>query len=90
MTFSMATDTNLPQSEETLGDINKYDFRTETKAVFKAEKGLTRDIVQQISSMKEEPQWMRDFRLKSFEIFESKPMPKWGGDIAIDFQNIYY
>tara|TARA_B100000809_G_scaffold177685_2_gene175243 strand:- start:836 stop:2251 length:1416 start_codon:yes stop_codon:yes gene_type:complete len=86
----MATDTNLPQSEETLGDINKYDFRTETKAVFKAERGLTRDIVQQISSMKEEPQWMRDFRLKSFEIFESKPMPKWGGDIAIDFQNIYY
>jgi Fe-S cluster assembly protein SufB len=86
----MATDTNLPQSEETLGDINKYDFRTETKAIFKAEKGLTRDIVQQISSMKEEPQWMRDFRLKSFEIFESKPMPNWGGDIAIDFQNIYY
>ncbi|MFP6649188.1 MAG: Fe-S cluster assembly protein SufB [Pirellulaceae bacterium] len=86
----MATDTNLPQSEETLGDINKYDFRTETKAIFKAERGLTRDIVHQISSMKEEPQWMRDFRLKSFEIFESKPMPNWGGDIAIDFQNIYY
>jgi len=86
----MATDTNLSQQDESLGEINKYNFRTETKAIFKAEKGLTRDIVQQISSMKEEPQWMRDFRLKSFEIFESKPMPKWGGDIAIDFQNIYY
>jgi Fe-S cluster assembly protein SufB len=86
----MATDTNLSQQDESLGEINKYNFRTETKAIFKAEKGLTRDIVQQISSMKEEPQWMRDFRLKSFEIFESKPMPNWGGDIAIDFQNIYY
>ena len=86
----MATDTNLSQSEESLGEINKYDFHTETKAVFKAEKGLSADIVNQISSMKEEPQWMRDFRLKSLEIFESKPMPKWGGDISLDFQNIYY
>jgi Fe-S cluster assembly protein SufB len=40
--------------------------------------------------MKNEPDWMREFRLKSLEIFESKPMPKWGGDIGIDFQDIYY
>ena len=86
----MATDTNTPRPEETLGEINKYDFQTKTDAVFKAEKGLSRDIVNQISSMKEEPQWMRDFRLKSLEIFESKPMPSWGGDIGIDFQDIYY
>ena len=86
----MATDTNTPRPEETLGEINKYDFQTKTDAVFKAEKGLSRDIVHQISSMKEEPQWMRDFRLKSLEIFESKPMPSWGGDIGIDFQDIYY
>ncbi|MEE2989755.1 MAG: Fe-S cluster assembly protein SufB [Planctomycetota bacterium] len=86
----MATDTNTPRPEETLGEINKYDFQTKTDAVFKAEKGLSRDIVNQISSMKEEPQWMRDFRLKSLEIFESKPMPSWGGDIGINFQDIYY
>ena len=86
----MATDTNTPRPEETLGEINKYDFQTKTEAVFKAEKGLSRDIVKQISSMKEEPQWMRDFRLKSLEIFESKPMPSWGGDIGINFQDIYY
>jgi len=86
----MATDTNTPRPEETLGEINKYDFQTKTDAVFKAEKGLSRDIVKQISSMKEEPQWMRDFRLKSLEIFESKPMPSWGGDIGINFQDIYY
>ena len=40
--------------------------------------------------MKNEPDWMRDFRLQSLEIFESKPMPNWGGDIGIDFQDIYY
>ena len=86
----MATETNVPQPEESLGEINKYDFQTKTDAVFKAEKGLNADIVNQISSMKEEPQWMRDFRLRSLEIFESKPMPSWGGEIGLDFQDIYY
>ncbi|HEV7279481.1 MAG TPA: Fe-S cluster assembly protein SufB [Pirellulaceae bacterium] len=85
----MATDLRENPSSQ-LGEINKYDFRTETKSVFKARKGIDADIVRQISEMKNEPDWMRDFRLKSFEIFESKPMPKWGGDIAIDFQDIYY
>jgi Fe-S cluster assembly protein SufB len=40
--------------------------------------------------MKREPRWMRDFRLKSLKVFESRPMPRWGGNIAIDFQDIYY
>ena len=40
--------------------------------------------------MKNEPAWMRDFRLKSLEIFNSKPMPHWGGNIGINFQDIYY
>ncbi len=40
--------------------------------------------------MKGEPQWMREFRLRALEIFESKPMPGWGGSIDIDFQNVYY
>jgi Fe-S cluster assembly protein SufB len=71
-------------------EINKYDFRTETTGVFKARKGLDREIVAQISDMKGEPAWMRDFRLKSLEIFESKPMPRWGGKIDINFQDIYY
>src|SRR5690349_25067634 len=86
----MATDLREKTSSEELGEINKYDFRTETKSVFKARKGIDAEIVRQISDMKNEPEWMRDFRLKSFAIFESKPMPKWGGDIAIDFQDIYY
>jgi Fe-S cluster assembly protein SufB len=83
----MATDlmeTSVPT------EINKYDFRTESKAFFKARKGIDAEIVRQISDMKGEPDWMRDFRLRSLEIFNSKPMPRWGGNISLDFQDIYY
>jgi len=83
----MATDLTENAS---LGEINKYDFITPSHDVFKAEKGLNAQIVGQISEMKQEPAWMREFRLESFKIFESKPMPNWGGDIGIDFQDIYY
>ena len=86
----MATDITSSDASEEIGEINKYNFRTETKGVFKARKGLDRDIVNQISDIKEEPDWMRQFRLDAFDIFESKPMPKWGGDIELDFQDIYY
>src|SRR5450432_2623811 len=70
----------------------KYGFSVpETSYTFKAEKGLSREIVAQISEMKNEPQWMRDFRLKALETFEKKPMPTWGADLSsIDFNNIYY
>ncbi|MGD9720210.1 MAG: Fe-S cluster assembly protein SufB [Pirellulales bacterium] len=83
----MATDVAAkPQFDE----INKYDFRTESKYVFKARKGVDAEIVAQISEMKGEPAWMRDFRLHSLEIFNAKPMPHWGGNIGIDFQDIFY
>jgi Fe-S cluster assembly protein SufB len=71
-------------------EINKYDFRTESKPVFRAQKGLNAEIVSQISEMKSEPEWMRQFRLQSLEIFNSKPMPRWGGKIDLNFQDIYY
>ncbi|MFM7041373.1 MAG: Fe-S cluster assembly protein SufB [Planctomycetaceae bacterium] len=71
-------------------EINKYDFRTDSPAVFKARKGIDAEIVAQISEMKGEPAWMREFRLDAFRIFESKPMPRWGGRLGIDFQDIYY
>ena len=86
----MATDVTTTKPAEEIGEINKYNFRTESKAVFKARKGLDREIVAQISEMKGEPDWMRDFRLRSLEIFESKPLPKWGGNIKLDFQDVYY
>ncbi|MCH2120380.1 MAG: Fe-S cluster assembly protein SufB [Planctomycetota bacterium] len=87
----MATDvTPADNSSDEIGSINKYNFRTETQGVFKAKKGLSADVVHQISDIKGEPDWMREFRLRSLEIFESKPMPSWGGDIDLDFQDIYY
>ncbi len=86
------TDQNelLAQIKENYGE--KYGFNVpETNYAFKARKGLDRDMVAQISEMKGEPEWMRDFRLRSLDIFEKKPMPTWGGDLSkIDFQNIYY
>ena len=81
--------TDVTESAE-VGEINKYNFRTETTGVFKAQKGLNRDVVNQISDIKNEPDWMRKFRLEALDIFESKPMPEWGGDIDLDFQDIYY
>ena len=73
-------------------DYSKYDFKDSTEMyVHVSKKGLSRDTVIEISKLKDEPQWMLDFRLRSYEIFMKKPMPTWGGDLsAIDFQNIYY
>jgi len=72
------------------GEINKYDFRNEERYVYKARKGLDAEIVHQISDMKSEPPWMREFRLEGLRQFEAKAMPRWGGNIALDFQDIYY
>lgn len=71
-------------------EINKYNFRTVSKAVFKARKGIDAEVVNQISDIKNEPDWMRKFRLDALKVFESKPMPNWGGDISLDFQDIFY
>ena len=69
----------------------KYGFHDDEQHVFKSRRGLDRAIVEEISSMKGEPKWMRDYRVKALEIFERKPMPTWGGNVAeIDFQNIFY
>jgi len=73
-------------------DYSQYDFKDSTEMyVHLSKKGLTKDTVKEISKLKDEPQWMLDFRLRSYEIFMKKPMPQWGGDLnKIDFQNIYY
>ncbi len=73
-------------------DYSKYDFKDSTEMyVHLSKKGLSKDTVIEISKLKDEPQWMLDFRLRSYEIFMKKPMPTWGGDLSsIDFQNIYY
>jgi Fe-S cluster assembly protein SufB len=87
----MATDLSTPfKPVEPIGEINKYDFRNEERYVFKSRKGLDEGVVAEISAMKNEPRWMREFRLSSLKIFESKPVPRWGGNIGINFQDVYY
>jgi len=71
----------------------KYGFHDEENYNFKSGKGLTQEIVAQLSRMKNEPEWMLKFRLRALEIFLKKPMPTWGNtDLlnAIDFTNIHY
>jgi Fe-S cluster assembly protein SufB len=92
----MATPEVLAEKRELAG-INadykeKFGFHdSESGYAYKAPKGLTREVVETISDFKQEPAWMRDFRLKSLEHFESRPTPKWGGDLdQIDFDDIHY
>jgi Fe-S cluster assembly protein SufB len=73
-------------------DYSKYDFKDSTDLyVYTSKKGLSRGTVEEISRIKNEPEWMLDFRLRSYDIFMKKPMPVWGGDLSkINFQNIFY
>ena len=69
----------------------QFGFHDPDHSVFRARKGLDREIVEQISEMKGEPDWMREIRLKALDIFLEKPTPTWGGNVAeIDFDDIYY
>jgi len=87
----------LTDSENALRGINsdykeKFGFHDpETGYAYKAPKGLSRELVESISEYKNEPQWMRDFRLKALEHYESRPTPMWGANLAqIDFDDIHY
>ncbi|MFP3917992.1 Fe-S cluster assembly protein SufB [Lysinibacillus telephonicus] len=73
-----------------IGDY-KYGFHDKDVSIFRSKRGLTEEIVREISNMKNEPEWMLDYRLKALEIFYSKPMPQWGGDLsALNFDEITY
>src|SRR5512140_1769964 len=76
---------------EGIGDY-AYDFKDSAeKYTFKSEKGLNRKVVEQISAMKGEPQWMLDFRLKALAHFEQRPMPTWGGDLSkLNLDEIFF
>lgn len=72
-------------------DYSKYGFHDKEDYVFKAQKGLTKEIVEQISKMKNEPDWMLKIRLRALEEFWKRPMPQWGANLnTINFDDIYY
>src|SRR5579875_3709042 len=58
-------------------DYSRYDFKDPETFVFRSQKGLTRSTVEEISRMKNEPEWMRNFRLKAYDYFMNRPMPGW-------------
>ena len=83
----MSTDTKILEG---IGDY-QWDFRDPEDLIFKARKGLDREIVEQISAMKDEPEWMLEFRLKALDHFYQRPMPTWGGDLSnLDLDDIYF
>ena len=59
-----------------------YDIKNEDEFSYKTERGLTREIVEQISNEKNDPQWMREFRLKALETYNRIDMPTWGPDLS--------
>ncbi len=72
-------------------DYSKYGFSDKEDYAFKSEKGLSKELVENISKMKGEPEWMLNFRLKALEEFYRRPMPQWGANLnVIDFEDIYY
>jgi Fe-S cluster assembly protein SufB len=69
----------------------KFGFHDAENYVFRSQRGLSREVVENISSMKGEPQWMLDFRLKALAHFLARPMPTWGADISgLNLDNIFY
>src|SRR5688572_26252396 len=93
----MATPEVLAEQQALIG-INadykeKFGFHdSETGYAFKAPKGLSRELVEQISEFKNEPEWMRAFRLKALDHFLSRPQPTWGSPMLaeVDYDNIHY
>ena len=73
-------------------DYSKYDFHSsEANYAFKSAKGLSEEIVREISSQKHEPDWMLKTRLAALDHFNKRPMPTWGADLSgINFDDIHY
>lgn len=76
----------VPETQE-----YQFGFHDDIESVYTTGKGISEEIIREISGRKNEPEWMLDFRLKSFRHFESRPMPQWGADLSeIDFEEITY
>ncbi|MGB3186204.1 MAG: Fe-S cluster assembly protein SufB [Ornithinimicrobium sp.] len=85
--------TNIEERNPGLKDLGTYEYgwSDSDAAGASAKRGLSEAVVQDISSRKNEPQWMSDLRMKGLKLFGKKPMPTWGSDLSgIDFDNIKY
>ena len=85
--------TTIDERNPELEGIGRYEFGWADSDVAgaTAKRGLSEEVVRNISDLKSEPQWMLDLRLKGLKLFHRKPMPTWGSDLGgIDFDNIKY
>jgi Fe-S cluster assembly protein SufB len=81
----------LSQRQQVDNDRSKFDFKDEIVYLTETKRGLTRDTVEEISALKNEPEWMLKFRLRAFEHFLKRPMPMWTDGLdQIDFDKIVY
>lgn len=81
----------MKKIDENLPEDYKYGFVTDTKPVLDSGKGLNEDVIKFISEAKNEPDWMREFRLKSYQSFLKIDNPKWGPDLSdINFDDYTY
>ncbi|MBQ9328312.1 MAG: Fe-S cluster assembly protein SufB [Solobacterium sp.] len=72
-------------------DEYKYGFVDKDISIFDTGKGISEEVVRTISKIKNEPEWMTEFRVKAYHQFASMPMPEWGPDLSeIDFQDFTY
>jgi Fe-S cluster assembly protein SufB len=80
-----------PQREVVRDERAKFEFHDDVVYLKQTKRGLTRDTVEEISALKNEPAWMLNFRLRAYDHFLKRPMPTWGGDLThIDFDKIVY
>src|ERR1700733_436144 len=70
----------------------RYGFHDAEHYLYKAPKGLSREIVEKISEFKSEPRWMREFRLKALDHFLARKQPTWGSPMlaGLDYDDIRY
>lgn len=86
----MSSDQTKKEIERIIGDY-KYGFKTETTSVLDTGKGLNESIIKEISTIKQEPKWMLDYRLNAYKTFKSVPNPTWGPNLSnINFDDITY
>ncbi|MEN9748939.1 MAG: hypothetical protein RL149_17 [Actinomycetota bacterium] len=84
------TDTVDRSELDSLG-VYEFGWSDSDAAGQSAKRGISEDVVRNISHLKSEPDWMLETRLKGYNFFERKPMPAWGSDLSgIDFDNIKY
>jgi Fe-S cluster assembly protein SufB len=90
---TLAPPAAAPTQDEQLAALGNYRFgwADSDAAGATARRGLSEDVVRDISAKKSEPDWMLSTRLKGLRLFDRKPMPTWGSDLSgIDFDNIKY